>query len=205
MYWRRPRAALATGAVVAAPVPVAPAPAGAISLVPPKPNVFFGVSDKGTTEEFNEFTELLGGKHPALLETFHPWGNSLNQAYERWRETGTRPILHISTIDDQPPAELIPPEQIALGAGDDYLLQLNDFFSKRGLPAYIRPLGEPNRCLNAWSAVNCDGSQKGGEHTSGWYKQAFRRIAAIVRGGQTREGINAPPAGMRPPPGQRRE
>ena len=37
--------------------------------------------------EFNEFAALTG-KHPALLETFHPWGNSLNEAYERWRETG---------------------------------------------------------------------------------------------------------------------
>jgi hypothetical protein len=192
MSWRRPKTALsAVIALGATSLALAAAPASAITLVPPKPNVFLGVSDRGSTLEFNEFTELLGGKHPALLETFHPWGNSLNKAYERWRETGTRPILHISTIDDQTLNELITPAQIALGAGDDYLLQLNDFFFKRGLPAYIRPLGEPNRCLNAWSAVNCDGSQKGGEHTTGWYKQAFRRIALIVRGGNSLEGINA--------------
>ncbi len=110
----------------------------------------------------------------------------------------TRPILHISTADDQTLAELITPEQIALGAGDDYLLQLNDFFANHGLPAYIRPLGEPNRCLNVWSAVNCDGSQKGGEHTTGWYKQAFRRIAAIVRGGQTPGRDQRDPGGNRP-------
>jgi hypothetical protein len=179
------------------------APASAVTLVPPKPGVFFGVSDRGTTQEFNEFTELLGGKHPALLETFHPWGNSLNQAYERWRETAARPILHISTADDQTLAELITPEQIALGAGDDYLLQLNDFFAKHGLLAYIRPLGEPNRCLNLWSAVNCDGSQKGGEHTTGWYKQAFRRIVTIVRGGASLEQTNANLAEIGLPPVQR--
>jgi len=167
-----------------------PGAASAVTLVPPKPNVFLGVSDRGTTAEFNEWAELAG-KHPALLQTFHPWGNSLNAAYERWRETGTRPILHISTANDQTLAEMITPQQIALGGGDDYLLQLNSFFAERGLPAYIRPLGEPNRCLNPWSPVNCDGSQKGGEHTAGWYKQAFRRIAIVVRGGQTLEGINA--------------
>ena len=105
---------------------------------------------------------------------------------------------HISTADDQTLAELITPEQIALGGGDDYLLQLNDFFAKHGLPAYIRPLGEPNRCLNVWSAVNCDGSQKGGEHTTGWYKQAFRRIVAIVRGGQTPGRDQRDPGGNRP-------
>ncbi len=196
MSWRAlsRAAALATAMVV-----LGVAPAGAMSLVPPKPSVFLGVSDSGSTQEFNEFAEFTG-KRPALLQTFHPWGNSLNAAYERWRETWTRPILAISTADDQTLAEIITPEQIALGGGDDYLLQLNDFFAKKGLPAYIRPLGEPNRCLNLWSAVNCDGSQKGGSHSTGWYKQAFRRIAAIVRGGQTLEGINATLAEIGLPP-----
>jgi hypothetical protein len=180
----------------------APAPATALSLVPPKPNVFLGVSDRGTTTEFNEFAELTG-KHPALMETFHPWGNSLNEAYERWRETATRPVLAISTADDQTLAELITPEQIALGQGDEYLLQLNDFFASQGLPAYIRPLGEPNRCLNAWTAVDCEGNPRGGEHTTGWYKQAFRRISLIVRGGQSLEAVNATLAEIGLPPVQR--
>jgi hypothetical protein len=175
------------------------APAQAMTLVPPRPNVFLGVSDRGSGQEFNEFSEMTG-KRPALMATFHPWGNSLNNAFERWRETATRPILHISTADDQSLAEMITPAQIALGGGDDYLLQLNEFFAKYGLPAYIRPLGEPNRCLNAWSAVHCDGSQRGGEHTTGWYKQAFRRISAIVRGGQTLEGLNATLAEIGLPP-----
>ncbi len=187
MYWRATRQAVVVAFVLVAAFA---APARALTLVPPKPDVFFGVSDKGTTEEFNEFTALMA-KHPALLETFHPWGNSLNAAFERWRETATRPVLAISTQDDQTLAELITPAQIALGAGDDYLLQLNNFFFKHGLPAYIRPLGEPNRCLNAWSAVNCDGTQKGGEYTTGWYKQAFRRISTIVRGAGTLEEVNA--------------
>jgi hypothetical protein len=196
MSWKVPRRVLA---LALAGLALCAGSASAVSLVPPKPDVFLGVSDRGSTQEFNEFAEFTA-KHPALLQTFHPWGNSLNAAFERWRETGTRPILAISTADDQNLSEIITPAQIALGAGDDYLLQLNDFFAKRGLPAYIRPLGEPNRCLNLWSAVNCDGSQKGGEHTTGWYKQAFRRIAAIVRGGQTLEGIDATLAEIGLPP-----
>ncbi len=202
MYWRRLsvlRRFLAPLAVAAAGLSAMAPGASALSLVPPKPDLYLGVSDRGTTEEFNDFVALTG-KHPALLETFHPWGNSLNAAYERWRETGTRPILHISTADDQTLAEIITPEQIALGAGDDYLLQLNQFFAERNLPAYIRPLGEPNRCLNAWSAVECDGTMKEGEHSTLWYKEAFRRIAAIVRGGQTLEGIDATLAELGLPP-----
>jgi hypothetical protein len=196
MFWKVLSRAAALALIVAA---LASGQASALTLTPPKPNLFLGVSDRGTTQEFNEFAAFTA-KHPALLETFHPWGNSLNAAYERWRETATRPILHISSADDQTLAEIITPAQIALGAGDDYLLQLNDFFAKHGLPAYIRPLGEPNRCLNVWSAVNCNGSQKGGEHTPGWYKQAFRRIAAIVRGGQSLEGINLTLAEIGLPP-----
>jgi hypothetical protein len=196
MSWRTPSA---IAALVAAALGLFAAPASALTLVPPKPNVLLGVSDRGTATEFNEFTGLIG-KHPALLETFHPWGNSLNQAYERWRETATRPVLHISTADDQTLGEMITPAQIALGGGDDYLLQLNDFFAKRGLAAYIRPLGEPNRCLNPWTAVTCAGAQRGGEHTTGWYKQAFRRISAIVRGGVSLEQLNATLAEIGLPP-----
>ena len=196
MSWRTPSR---IAAVVAAALGLFAAPASALTLVPPKPSVLFGVSDRGTTTDFNEFGGLIG-KHPALLETFHPWGNSLNQAYERWRETATRPILHISTADDQTLREMITPEQIALGGGDNYLLQLNDFFATRGLPAYIRPLGEPNRCLNPWTAVNCNGTQRGGEHTTGWYKQAFRRISLIVKGGLTLEQVNATLAEIGLPP-----
>lgn len=178
---------------------VCAAPAGAISLVPPKPDVLLGVSDQGTTESFNRFTELTG-KHPALVETYFGWGNSFNKAYERWRETGTRPIVHLSTQNPQTLENLISPEQIALGAGDDYLLQLNAFFASHGLPAYLRPLGEPNRCLNPWSAVECDGTLKGGEYSAMWYKQAFRRIVAISRGGLTTEELNAELAEIGLPP-----
>jgi hypothetical protein len=186
----RKRTAWLAVAVSALALLAAAPSAAAMSLVPPKPDLLLGVSDRGSTEQFNAFTELTG-KHPALMETFLGWGNSVNKAYERWRETQTRPIVAISTQNAQTLEEIITPEQIALGAGDDYLLQLNAFFATHNLPAYIRPLGEPNRCLNAWAGVECDGTLKGGEHSAFWYKEAFRRIVAIVRGGQTLEGINA--------------
>jgi hypothetical protein len=192
---RRPRLGarrplwLALLATALALVCAAPASA-AMSLVPPKPDVLLGVSDRGSTEQFNSFAELTG-KHPALMQTFLGWGNSVNKAYERWRETQTRPVVAISTQNAQTLEEIITPQQIALGYGDDYLLQLNQFFATHNLPAYIRPLGEPNRCLNAWAGVECDGTLKDGEHSSYWYKEAFRRIVAIVRGGLTTEALNA--------------
>ncbi|HVV90067.1 MAG TPA: hypothetical protein VHB53_06195 [Solirubrobacterales bacterium] len=188
---RRARRSLRFALAATALALLCAAPAGAaMSLVPPKPDVLLGVSDRGSTEEFNAFTELTG-KHPALLETYFSWGNSFNKAFERWRETQTRPIVHISTQNAQTLENLITPEQIALGDGDDYLLQMNQFFASHNLPAYIRPLGEPNRCLNPWSGVECDGTLKGGEYSALWYKEAFRRIVAIVRGGETLEELNA--------------
>ncbi len=96
-----------------------PAAAGAKTLAPQRGTAFFGVTDRGSTAEFEEFEGLVG-KHPPVLETFHPYGNTLNEAILRWEQTEVRPMLHISTGDDQTLAELITPEQIARGAGDDY-------------------------------------------------------------------------------------
>jgi len=174
-------------------------PAQAAIYGPPKGKVFTGVSDDGTLTGFDNFTATVG-KHPALLQTFHPWGNGLDQAYKRWQRAEVRPILHISTADDETQAELITPKQIALGNGDDYLLSINSFFYLKGLRAYIRPLGEPNRCLNPYSAVYCSGRQKGGDHTTTWYKRAFRRIALIVRGGQNTARIDKTLANLGMPP-----
>jgi hypothetical protein len=193
MSCRRPRGmrrALLLALAISALTLLCAGPAFALSLVPPKPDVLLGASDRGSTEEFNSFAELTG-KHPALMETFFGWGNTPNKAFERWRETQTRPVVAISTQNAQTLEEIITPEQIAMGDGDDYLLQLNSFFASHDLPAYIRPLGEPNRCLNAWSGVECDGTLKGGEHSAYWYKEAFRRIAAITRGGLSLEALNA--------------
>src|ERR1700709_1116815 len=103
MYLPRPSrlkrawlAALATTPALLLAAPGAPA----LSLVPAKPDVFLGGSDRGATEGFNRFVELTG-KHPALMETFLGWGNSVNKAYERWRETQTRPVGAIAPSNPQ--------------------------------------------------------------------------------------------------------
>jgi hypothetical protein len=173
----------------AALILVCAASASAMSLVPPKPDLLTGVSDQGSVESYENFTALTG-KHAALSETFFSWGNSFNKAFERWREEEVRPVIHLATDNAQTLENLITPEQIAEGAGDNYLLQLNSFFATHGLPAYVRPLGEPNRCLNPWSGVECDGTLKGGEFSAYWYKQAFRRISAIAKGGLSTEALD---------------
>lgn len=149
---------------------------------PNKGKKLTGVSDNGTLEGFENFAEAVG-KHPAVLQTFHPWGNGLDVAYRRWQNAEVMPMLHISTADDETREELITPQEIARGYGDPYLLQINHFFAEKNQRAYIRPLGEPNRCLNPYTAVTCWGTRRGGEHTTYWYRKAFQRIAVITRGG----------------------
>jgi hypothetical protein len=81
MSWRAHRRLLRAAAPVALALAAAPAaartlaPAAARTLAPARGSVFLGVSDRGTASEFDEFASLTG-KHPALLETFHPWGTA---------------------------------------------------------------------------------------------------------------------------------
>jgi hypothetical protein len=158
-------------------------------LKPPGKQVFFGVTDTGEADGYRSFAQAVG-KRPAVIQTFHPWGNSLTRALPRWREVRARPMLHISTKADDG-TELITPRKIALGLGDDYLLRLNRVLGRQKVRAYIRPMGEPNRCLNPYAGVDCAGNVRGGEYAFKWYRSAFRRIAVIIRGGAKRSWVNA--------------
>ena len=168
-------------------------------LTPDAGQVFFGVTDTGQLTDFQSFADSVG-KHPAVIETFHPWGNNLHYAIPRWGEAQARPMLHISTVDPNTLAEIITPQGIATGASDDYLIRLNSSFATRQIRAYIRPLGEVNRCLNPWSSYTCDGASRGASYAPYWYKQAFRRIAIVIRGGGLLAEINAKLAAVNLPP-----
>ena len=39
--------------------------------------------------------------------------------------------------------------------------------------AYLRPLGEPNRCLNVYASYDCDGNLRDAAHKPRWYRLAF--------------------------------
>jgi hypothetical protein len=180
-------------ATVAAAALLATATATAASpspLRPPPGQVFFGVSDTGIDSEFAEFAELVG-KHPAVIETFRTWGDDLAGSIKRWQRAEARPILHISTADPVSGRELIDPRQIANGYGDAYLIGLNYLFWSQGMRAYVRPLGEPNRCLNVYASYDCEGNLRDAQHRPYWYRQAFRRIYILLHGGGSLAKINA--------------
>jgi hypothetical protein len=167
----------------------AAAPARAVLLQPGKGKTFFGLTDSGVTSQFTEFGEIVG-KHPPIIETFRAWDSDLRGSIKRWQAALARPVLHISTADTNDGHALITPRGIALGKGDDYLVWLNRLFWKRGMRAYLRPIGEPNRCLNVYAPYDCDGNLKAPYLKPRWYKRAFRRMYIVLHGGGKLEKID---------------
>ncbi len=175
-------------AVAALALTAAPATAG--PLMPHGNKVFFGISDTGDPADFGEFSRAMD-KHPALIQTFRTWGSDFPDSIERWQDARARPVLHITTADNNDGHELISPRAIAKGEGDTYLVRLNKLFWEKKMRAYIRPLGEPNRCRNVYASYDCAGKLRDPAHHPRWYKRAFRRIYVIVHGGGKRAEIDA--------------
>jgi Glycosyl hydrolase family 26 len=166
-----------------------PATANAGALLPHGKKVFFGVSDTGDPADFGHFSVALH-KHPALIESFRTWGSEFPDSIERWQTARARPVLHITTADPGDGHELISPRAIAQGQGDEYLIRLNKLFWAKRMPAYIRPLGEPNRCLNVYASYDCEGRLRDAAHKPRWYRLAFRRIYVILHGGGGHDAID---------------
>jgi hypothetical protein len=165
------------------------APAGAGVLTPQGKKVWFGVSDTGNMADFGHFAEAVH-KHPAVIESFRTWGSEFPDSIQRWETARARPMIHITTADNNDGHEIITPAQIAAGLGDRYLVRLNKLFYEKEMRAYVRPLGEPNRCLNVYAAYDCSGASRGPAHSPLNYKRAFRRIYVIVHGGGKAKAIN---------------
>ncbi len=166
------------------------ADAGAGTLLPRGKKIFFGVSDTGDSADFGHFSAAVH-KHPALIESFRTWASDFPDSIERWQAARARPVLHITTADPGDGHELISPRAIAQGYGDEYLIRLNKLFWAKKMAAYIRPLGEPNRCLNVYASYDCDGSLRDAAHKPRWYRLALRRIYVLLHGGGSRAKIDA--------------
>jgi hypothetical protein len=187
----KPRAAFAAALAIAlmATLALAAGPAAAGLLEPPGKQVYFGVSDTGNPANFGEFSTAVS-KHPAVIESFRTWGSDFPDSIRRWQTARARPMIHITTADSKDGHELISPRAIAQGAGDEYLIRLNKLFYAKKMRSYIRPLGEPNRCLNVYASYECAGNLRDAAHKPRWYKLAFRRIYVIIHGGGKAGKIN---------------
>lgn len=181
-------AACALAALATAVLALTPAASAAL-LEPPGNKVWFGVSDTGDPADFGEFSQVTD-KHPAVIESFRNWGSDFPDSIQRWQTARARPMIHVTTADNNDGHEILTPRAIAQGKGDEYLIRLNHLFAEKDMRGYLRPLGEPNRCLNVYAAYDCGGKPRGGPHTPRWYKLAFRRFYVIVHGGGKAKAIN---------------
>ncbi len=195
-------ALVASGALVA----FAPALAGgagtqqssaALRLsAPPPGDVFTGVSGDNATQYASE-----AGKHPAVFGSFITWGRGFDWAFAAADGTRARAMLHISTTLGDGGTPAITPRAIAEGSGDAYILYLARMIAAHGAPVYIRLLPEMNNAHNAYSADRLDGSSRGPAYTQQEFKQAWRRVVTILRGGPV-GAIDAALGALKLPPVQ---
>ncbi len=186
-------AALAAGAAIAS-VPAAAKPSPHVPwhplpFRPPPGKAFHGVSDTFRGLPDVRHFQRQVGSHPAVLNDFFHWGTPLTTgALQRWRASGSRGFLSLSTAPGGEP-EMIRPGQIARGVGDHYLVRLNQSIANSGQTVYIRLMGEMNGYWNPYCAFNSDGTSRGLGHSTKSYRKAWRRFTIIVRGATVR-GIN---------------
>jgi hypothetical protein len=114
------------------------------------------------------------------------WGSPFPTMLERM---GPVPMFHIGTRGRNK-QDAITPQGIAGGAGDAYLVALNQGASAFGRLVYGRLMAEMNHCARNYAAFTCGGTSRGPAFSPAAHANAFARFAAILRGG-TRAQISA--------------
>jgi hypothetical protein len=143
---------------------------------PPAGKIFQGVADKPVSA----YTQTVG-KHPAVYQEFVGWGQWLPTITQDAKTNRARLMMMVSTQFGS--KNMISPDGIATGAGDQWLIGLAQQLYASGNITYLRLMAEMNNCNNAYAANNCDGSSRGPQYSSAEFKQAWRRVALIMRGG----------------------
>jgi hypothetical protein len=164
--------------------------------LPPGGKVFAGMTGGGTLASFDSLT----GKHPAVVQTFISWGYTGDNELTHAEAARARPMVHITTLGGNG-REAITPRGIAIGGGDRFFLALGRKFAAYGKPVYVRLMAEMNGSWNPYSAYG-PGGYKGGSHSTGNFKAAWRRIVLIMRGGPVQD-INARLRALGMPPVRR--
>lgn len=160
--------------------------------MPPKGKVLLGVG--GVASDPVRFGALTRQQHRIHVVSFGwgqgvGWGGSLNDWLAKAAAGDYRLMYHLTTTNASG-RELITPGAIAAGKGDGALIAASDTFNSSGQIVYVRPMGEMNGHWNVWSAYNANGSRRNAAHSTANFRNAFRRISLIMRGGSV-ASINA--------------
>jgi hypothetical protein len=152
------------------------ASATADPFLPPAHRLYAGVTDKPVVS----YVQAVG-KHPAVYQEFVAWGQYLPAITHDATDVRARLMMAITTAYGA--REAITPLGIALGRGDAWLIGLNHALFDSGNVTYVRLMGEMDGYWNPFCAYNADGSARDPAHSTRAYRQAWRRVALILRGG----------------------
>lgn len=122
------------------------------------------------------------GQKSAIKHVFLGWqqGMSWGKKLEVYLpQLAPIPMLHLGTGGGPraPRRAVITPQQIALGAGDTYLVYLNKAINGFGSLVYVRPMAEMNNPNALYHP------SKGAGSSPAWYRKMFARIFIILHGG----------------------
>ena len=162
-----------------------PAPAAAKSHLPPPGKVMVGVAGGRTSYGYDR----AAGKRPAVFQFFVAWGDRFHYAYRRAGDARAGLMVHLSTYNGPGTEERATPRDIALGREDDYLYSLGHDFAAYDKPVYLRLFSEMNNAANPYSVYDTRGRARGAAHTHYWFRQAWRRVYLILKGGRV-ERVN---------------
>ena len=176
-----------------------PASAGAEPYTAPAGKVLWGGQGGYSAGHIRDFARQ-SGKHPAVFNYFIEW--RANDPTFHWlgfrlrdaQAQGSRAMLSVETSGTG-----ISLAELARGAGDTFLVRLNDLMAAHGQVVYLRPLSEMNNGNNSYSAYDLSGRPRGPAFSTRQFKLAWRRLALIVRGGDV-AAIDARLRGMGLPP-----
>ena len=156
--------------------------AGAKPYVAPAGKVMVGVTGGRTADGY----ERAAGKRPAVFQFFVAWGDRFRYAYRRAGDAGAGLMVHMSTYNGPGTEERTTPKAIALGREDAYLSALGRDFKRYRRPVYLRLFSEMNNAANPYSAYSANGRPRGPAHTHYWFRQAWRRVDLVVKGGSVK-------------------
>ena len=154
--------------------------AGASAFLPPAGQIFQGEAGQPIASYVS-----ATGKHPAVYQEFLAWGEYVPGITQDALGAHSRLMIMISTRSGS--QEMITPGQIASGRGDQWLIALQNAVAASGLVTYVRLMAEMDGYWNPYSAYNQDGTPRDSSHSTRAFRQAWRRVTLIFRGGAVRQ------------------
>jgi hypothetical protein len=163
------------------------------TYLPPAGKVYAGIT-AGDPATYEQQTHA----HAAIFQEFVTWGGSIDWALAQADQNRSRAMLALQTITPSG-GEVISPGAIASGRGDGWIEWLGADLARRGQPVYLRLFAEMDAYWNPYSAYNENGTFRGADHSTQAFRQAWRRITLILRGGPV-GAIDAQLHALRMPP-----